>query len=91
MQAYTDASTELCRQYQPDAKAVLQYLILMTLASTICGDITEEGSPKLFALVKDLARPLKLTGAELRAVIDNQIKYVEEVIVPNSNLESTSC
>jgi hypothetical protein len=63
---------------------------LTILVSTICGDITEEGSPKLFEPVKDLARPLKLTDSELKAVIDNQIKYVDEIIVPNGNLESTS-
>ena len=91
LQAYTDASEELCSQYQPDAKAVLQYLVLMILVSTICGDITEEGTPKLFELVKDLARPLKLTDSELRTVIDSQVKYVEEIIVPNSNVDSTSC
>jgi len=90
LRTYTGASTELCRQYRPGAKAVLEYLILMILAATICGDITAEATPELFALVKELARPLKLSEAELRASIDDQVKYIDDVIFPSSNLESTS-
>ncbi len=86
LQAYTDASTELCHQYRPDAMSVLEYLILMILASTICGDITAEDMPEQFEQVKELARPLKLTEAEIKAVIDNQKKYMNEIIIPNSIL-----
>ena len=75
----------------PDAKSMLQYLVLVILVSTICEDITAEGTPEQFTLVKDFPRPLKLTKAELKAVIDNQLKYMDEIIVPNSSLENTSC
>jgi len=91
LQAYTDASEELCHQCRPDAQAVLQYLVLMILTSTICGDITAEGTPRLFALVKDLARPLKLSEAELKTFIDQGVKHMDEIIIPNSKLKISSC
>jgi len=90
LQAYTAASTELCSQCQPDAKAVLQYLVLMILIATIYGDITEEDTPELFALVKDLARPLKLTEAELKTVIDDQVKYMDKIKMAKLALKKES-
>jgi len=91
LQAYTEASTELCIQCYPDTKAVLQYLILAILISTDCGYITKKDTPKLFALVKDLAHPLKLSEAELKTFIDQGVTYMDKIIVPNANTGSTSC
>jgi len=84
LQAYTESLIELCIQCYPDAKAVLQYLILTILVSTSCGDITEEDTPELFTLVKDLARPLKISEAELKTFIDQGVKHVKKTMIPNA-------
>ena len=76
LQAYTEVFEELCRQCPADAKAVLQRLVIAILISTDCGDITEEGTPEQFNLVKDLSRPLKLTDSELKAVIDRGVQSI---------------
>jgi len=88
--AYTVALEELCSQCAAGAKAVFLDIVMLILASTICGNITAETTPELFILVKDLARPLKLSEAELRASIDQGVKYVDEIFVSGS-ITNTSC
>ena len=82
LQAYAGAFEQLCRQCYPDAKAVLQYLVKTVLTSTAGGASVVKGTPELFALVKDLARPLKLTEAEIKTIIDDQERYMDEIIIP---------
>jgi len=81
-----EASTELCRQCAADAKVVLQHLVIAVLVFTNRGDITAESTPELFVVVKGLAGPLKLSEAELKIFIDQGIKYMDEIIIPNSIL-----